>query len=120
MWNAFRFVARSRVADRKHLTRDEVYAAGGAESPPVGCEFACYAMIADRDIFKPSRSFSLDPSHDAVETNFEMWKCALPLRSVPVARAAAGGCPAGDSYAPVPRRRGTAGTGDGVGPTRRR
>ena len=39
MWKAFRVVARRRVADRKDPTWDEVYAAGGAESPPVGCEF---------------------------------------------------------------------------------
>ena len=51
MLKAFRVVARRRVADRKDPTWDEVYAAGGAESPPVGCEFACYAMIADKDIF---------------------------------------------------------------------
>ena len=51
MLNALRVVALRRVADFKDPTRDEVYAAGGAESPPVGCEFACYAMIADKDIF---------------------------------------------------------------------
>ena len=56
MWKAFRVVARRRVAGRKDPTRDEVYAAGGAESPSVGCEFACYAMIADKDLFENIRS----------------------------------------------------------------
>ena len=49
-------VSRSRVADLKDPTRDEVYAAGRAESPPVDCECACYAMIADRDLFSNIRS----------------------------------------------------------------
>ena len=45
-----------KSTDRKDPTRAEVYVAGGAESPPVGCEFACYAMIADKDLFDNIRS----------------------------------------------------------------